>query len=139
MVKKYGESTLEAVPPDLGNSLMLVLTWLWAGQHERFLTTGCNQFKTAFFGYVAFSPKVETPWTSIPFTVCCRSFTSMKKKGQNDPVKVMIALMNTLSKEMKPLTEDFSGRFFIIKKCPSSCDNRESQMLQILDLYCPGR
>ena len=42
VIQKNGLDVAASNPPSLGNSLALVLKWLWVGHHPGFVTTGVD-------------------------------------------------------------------------------------------------
>ena len=51
VIQRNGLDIAPANPPSLGNSLALVLKWLWVGHHPGFVTTGVDQLSATVLRY----------------------------------------------------------------------------------------
>ena len=79
----------------------------------------------------------------ILFESLFSSNTNLKKMGQNDPARVLCAILNDLELDpkMSAISALFDGSLRLIEKCPGLCDLgvKRPTKFPVIELHCPRK
>jgi len=118
LVHQHGNSVLKDHSLLVGSSLLAVFSMLWTDQLN---SNYIDYFKSAFFS----------------------SNTNLKKMGQNDPARVLCAILNDLELDpkMSAISALFDGSLRLIEKCPGLCDLgvKRPTKFPVIELHCPRK